>query len=162
MQKPFAAVALTMAVLLSGAARADAPAAPDNEMPGPPPGPPPGLGPFPLPGMCESSDAAAAGMLAFAEVRLKITADEEPAWGRFKQAVQASLAPIQRACALAPKARPAQPPKLPEHLAMVERMMAAHLDQLRQLRAAIAELYPTLTADQQRLADRVLDGPRHW
>ena len=158
MQKPFAAVALTMAMLLYGAARADAPAAPDNEMPGPPPG----FGPFPPPGMCESSDAAAAGMLAFAEVRLKITADEEPAWGRFKQAVQASLAPIRQACAVVPKARPAQPPKLPEQLAMVERMMAAHLDQLRQLRAAIADLYPTLTADQQRLADRVLDGPRHW
>ena len=158
MHKPFGAALLAAALSFSGAALADAPPGPDSDMPGPPPGPPPG-GLFSPRQMCEAGDATVAGLLTFAEVRLKITPDEQAAWSRFKQAAQGSLASFQKTCAELPKRRPAQPPKLPDRLASMERMMTAHLDQLRQMRAAVADLYPALTADQQQLADRLLDGP---
>jgi hypothetical protein len=112
--------------------------------------------------MCESTDARTAAILAFARTKLAITPDETASWDKFAAAVQASNEPIKQACAALPKADREHPPKLTDRLATMDSMLSARLAQLHQLRAAVDQLYPTLTPDQQRTADHLMHGPRGW
>jgi hypothetical protein len=48
---------------------------------------------------------------------------------------------------------------LPDKLAVHEKMMAAHLDGLRKLKAAIEPLYAAFNADQKKTADELMIGP---
>lgn len=126
------------------------------------PGGPRHRGPMMLHAMCDSTDARTAAILAYARTKLAITADEGAAWDRFAAAVQASDEPIKQACAALPKPDREHPPKLTERLATMDSMASAHVEQLHQVRAAVDQLYPTLTPDQQRTADRMMLGPHRW
>jgi hypothetical protein len=114
-----------------------------------------GFGPARL---CENREARTAGMLAFAERRLGITEAQRPAWDAFRQAVEASGAPVREACAeLAGADRPST---LPQRLARMERMGDAHLSQLKAVRPALDTLYAQLTPEQRESADAMMSHGR--
>ena len=48
---------------------------------------------------------------------------------------------------------------LPDKLAGRETMLAARLEALRRLKAAVDPLYAALTADQKKTADEIMLGP---
>ena len=136
---------------------------------------PPGPGAGPGPGrdngrmfsrMCEDQDARTAGMLAFAEKKLKITEQQRAAWTKFADATKAAEKPMQDLCAKY-KDQP-MPASAPQRMERMEAMMSARLAQLQQVRPAATELYAQLTPDQQKVADRFLSradggfgGPRN-
>jgi hypothetical protein len=130
---------------------------------GAPPPPPPHEG-HPPPHnpadmLCKDADARQAGMLAFAEVKLQITAAQKPAWTQFIDKANEAEAPIHELCQTIQGK--AEPKALPERLQMMEAFDTARLGQLRQFRQAVDVLYPQLTAEQKETADHALDqhGP---
>ena len=48
---------------------------------------------------------------------------------------------------------------LPEKLTAREKVMTAHLDALRKLKAAVEPLYTALSDDQKKTADQLMLGP---
>ena len=104
--------------------------------------------------MCEDGDAHQAAMLAYAGVKLKITAEQKPAWLKFTQAAETSFQPIAKLCEDL-KGKP-NPVTLPEHLARAEMVMSAHLARIQTIRPALEEVYQVLTPEQRKIADRML------
>lgn len=104
--------------------------------------------------MCETHEARLAGMLAFAEKRLKITDAQKPAWTKFADQARASETSMQTACA-ALKDKP-QPANAIERLERMDTMMTARQTQTHQMLPAIKEMYGQLTSDQQKIADELL------
>ncbi|MFO1056396.1 MAG: Spy/CpxP family protein refolding chaperone [Dongiaceae bacterium] len=152
-----AAAAFTALPQISPSAVADTGAAYDGGPDGP--GGPRHRGPM-LRQMCDSTEARTAAILAYARTKLGITGDENAAWDKFAAAVQASNEPVKQACAAMPKPDREHPPKLTERLAAMDSMLSARSEQLHRVRAAVEQLYPTLSADQQRTADRLMPGAR--
>jgi len=105
--------------------------------------------------MCEDRDARIAGALAFAETRLKITDAQRPVWNKFTTAVKNSGAAMEKICADPAKMK--QPATLPEHAQHMEEMLTIRLDQIRQVRPALDEVYATFTADQKKTADEMVE-----
>ena len=100
--------------------------------------------------MCETADARHAAMLAYAEVRLKLTDVQKPAWTKFTEAAKAAHANMTKLCELKDKPAPAT---LPERLARAEQVTQARLAHLQALRPALETLYKELTPEQQKTAD---------
>jgi hypothetical protein len=48
---------------------------------------------------------------------------------------------------------------LPDNLAIRDKMMAAHLEQLRRLKAAVEPLYAAFNDEQKRTADELMSAP---
>ncbi|WP_207477768.1 Spy/CpxP family protein refolding chaperone [Arenibaculum pallidiluteum] len=118
----------------------------------------PGRGPggpmFGAARMCENREARTAGMLAYAEKRLNITESQRGAWDTFRQAAEASGAPVAQACS---ELAAAQPPRtLPERMARMERFHEATLQQMKTLRPAVETLYAQLTPEQRQTADQLM------
>lgn len=101
--------------------------------------------------MCETADAHHAGMLAFSEVRLKITDAQKPAWAKFVEATKTAHQSMAKLCTEF-KDKP-MPTDLPERLARDERFAVAKLSHLQAMRPALTELYQQLTPEQQKLAN---------
>lgn len=104
--------------------------------------------------MCENHEARLAGMLAFAEKRLKITDAQKTAWTKFADQARASEQPMQAACTTL-KDKP-QPANAIERLERMDTMMTARQAQMHQMLPAIKEMYGQLTPDQQKVADELL------
>jgi periplasmic protein CpxP/Spy len=105
--------------------------------------------------MCENHDAMVAGGLAFAETRLKITDAQRPAWDKFAAAVKNSDGAMAKRCADPAKMKP--PANLPERAQRMEEMMTARLEQIRQVRPALDEVYATFTDEQKKTADEMVE-----
>ncbi|EWY40231.1 hypothetical protein N825_36540 [Skermanella stibiiresistens SB22] len=116
------------------------------------PGGPGGPGPR-FERMCENHEARVAGMLAFAETRLKITDAQRPAWDSFATAVRNTDGVMAKRCA--DPASFKRPATLPERAARMEDMMTTGLEQVRQIRPALDQLYATLSDDQKKTADEM-------
>jgi hypothetical protein len=114
--------------------------------------------------MCESTDARTAAILAYAKTKLAVTTEESANWDKFAAAVQASDDPVKQACAALGKPDREHPPTLTQRLASMDSMLSAHAEQMHQVRAAVDAFYPTLTPDQQRIADQLVPGggPHGW
>lgn len=129
--------------------------------PGMGPGGGPGAGPgtgYGFSRMCDNHEARLAGMLAFAEKKLKITDAQKAAWTKFADQARASGAPMQAACATL-KDKP-QPANAIERLERMDTMMTARQQQMHQMVPAIKEMYAQLTPEQQKTADEMLNrGP---
>jgi len=109
--------------------------------------------------MCENADAHHAAMIAFAEVKLKITDAQKPAWAKFTEAAKAAQANLTKLCTLKDQPHPAT---LPERLARAETVTQARLAHLQTLRPALEELYKELTPEQQKIANSLpLGGHGH-
>lgn len=98
------------------------------------------------------------GRLAFLKTELKITPAQEPQWTRFAEVVRNT----------AKNAQAAKPPMMqggtkastaPERLAHYEKTLAARLETVRVLKAAVDPLYASLSDDQKKLADELLMSP---
>ena len=100
--------------------------------------------------MCETADAHHAAMLAFAEVRLKLTEAQKPAWSKFTETAKAAHQAMAKLCDL--KDQP-PPTTLPERLARAEHFAEAHYTHLQILLPAVTELYGQLTPEQRKIAD---------
>jgi hypothetical protein len=100
------------------------------------------------------------GRIAFLKTELKITEAQQPLWNAFADAlranargmtgmmgdIQGSMMSSQTAAATA----------LPQRIERHERMLAARLDSLRQMKAALQPLYAALDDTQKRTADKLL------
>ena len=97
------------------------------------------------------------GRLAFLKTELKITDAQLPRWNKFAEAVRDNA----KAMADMPGAMTAtnQSAKLPDKLAMREKMMTLHLEALRKLKAAFDPLYAALSDEQKKTADEIMPGP---
>jgi len=97
------------------------------------------------------------GRIAFIKAELKITDAQQPLWNTVADAMRANV----KGMADMPGGMPMMGPAttLPDKLAMHEKMMAAHLDGLRKLKAAVEPLYAAFNADQKKTADELMIGP---
>ena len=129
--------------------------------PGGPGGGPGGPGGPHMERMCENRDARLAGMLAFAETKLKITQDQRAAWTKFTDTVKSSDTALDKICA--DEANSPRPTTLPQHVERMQQMMAAHLDQVQKVLPALNEVYAALTPEQKKTADEFMNhrGPGH-
>jgi hypothetical protein len=125
--------------------------------------PPPAGGPQhgemkPHHSMCMDMDAREAGKLAFASVKLNITDAQKGAWGQFADKMKAADAPMHQLCTQM-QGKPHA--TLPERLALMDQLAAAHATKIHLVSAAVGQLYGQLTPEQKQIADHVLVGHGH-
>jgi len=99
------------------------------------------------------------GRLAFLETELGITEAQRPLWDAFADALRADARGMASMMADMQGMMPAQtaaPAALPQRIELQERMLAARLDGLRQVNAALQPLYAALDDTQKRTADTLL------
>jgi hypothetical protein len=95
------------------------------------------------------------GRLAFLRTELKITDAQLPLWNNFADAVRANSKAMQDMMHGGMMGA-SQSTTLPDKLAMREKMMTAHLDALRKLKAAVDPLYAALSDEQKKTADEIM------
>ena len=177
-RKTSLSLAIILAMAATGAFAADAeqeqhhpaatpPAAaatPAPAMPGMPTGSMPGApGGMPMTGMMQmmmgqnGMAGHVEGRIAFLKVELKITDAQQPLWKAVVDVMRANA--TSRGGMPNGMAMMGSAATLPDSLAMREKMMAAHLEQLRRLKAAVEPLYAALTDEQKKTADDLMSGP---
>jgi Spy/CpxP family protein refolding chaperone len=98
-------------------------------------------------------EARLAGMIAYAEKKLDITAAQRGAWTTFAQSVRDASKPMEALCA----DMKGEPPKdIDAQLARREKAMSAALDGVRTLRPAVAKLSEQLTPEQREKLNAIL------
>jgi hypothetical protein len=97
------------------------------------------------------------GRLAFLRAEIGITEAQAPAWNGFADAVRKS-AKDRGASMPMMHARESKADWL-ESTERHEKMMAAHLESLRAIRAAAQPLFAALSDDQKRIANELMAGP---
>jgi hypothetical protein len=100
------------------------------------------------------------GRIAFLKAELKITDAQQPLWNAFAAALRANTRAMagmmtEMQGSLMP-AQGAAPVTLLQRVEGHERMLAARLDSVRQLKAALQPLYAALDDSQRRTADKLL------
>ena len=98
------------------------------------------------------------GRLAFLKTELKITDAQLPLWNDFAQVVRDN-AKAMGTMMQGGMMGMSQSAKLPDKLAMREKMMTVHLDALRKLKAAVDPLYAAFTDEQKKAADQLMLSP---
>src|SRR6516225_2707698 len=132
-------------------------AAPGPGMPG---GAMAGAGGMPMMGIMPMMPAMAGhveGRLAFLKTELKITEAQLPLWNAVADAIRANAKGMGEISGGMMGASPAA--TLPDKLAAREKMMTAHLEALRELKAVVDPLYAALSDEQKKTADELLMGP---
>jgi hypothetical protein len=120
-------------------------------------------GNMPMPGMMQmmmgqnSMAGHVEGRIAFLKAELKITDAQQPLWNTVAEAMRTNAKGMSGMSNEMPMMGSAT--RLPEKLAMHEKMMAGHLDGLRKLKAAVEPLYASFNADQKKTADELMIGP---
>ena len=105
--------------------------------------------------ICTEHYAREAGFLAYLGVKLDLTAQQQPLWDKYHQAMLDSFGKIRDAC-VANKSSPRWGLTALERRDRMERSLAAKLDALRVTRPALEALYQSLPPEQRE----VLDHPR--
>jgi hypothetical protein len=98
------------------------------------------------------------GRLAFLKTELKVSDAQLPLWNKFAQAVRdnaRTMGSMMRGGMVGMN----QSVRLPDKLAMREKMMTAHLEALRKLKAAVDPLYAAFTEEQKKAADQLMLSP---
>ena len=98
------------------------------------------------------------GRLAFLKAELKITEAQLPLWNAVADAIRANAKGMTEMMSGGMMGA-SQATTLPDKLAMREKMMTAHLEALRKLKAAVDPLYAALSDEQKKTADELLMGP---
>jgi hypothetical protein len=96
------------------------------------------------------------GRLAFLKTELKITEGQLPLWNAVADAMRANAKSMSTMMSGGMMAGPA---RLPDKLALREKMMTAHLDALRRFKMAVDPFYATLSPEQKKTADQLPIGP---
>jgi hypothetical protein len=107
--------------------------------------------------MCIEHFARSAGRLAYLEARLELTADQQPQWDKWRQAV-ASGAEKERADCLADLPAAGVRPTALDRDSHIEKMMATKVANLQTARPALEALYQSLTPEQRLVFDRPMHG----
>jgi hypothetical protein len=97
------------------------------------------------------------GRIAFLKTELKITEPQQKLWDAVADAMRTNargMGGMPGGMAMTGSAA-----TLPDNLATREKTMAAHLEQLRTLKAAVAPLYAALGDEQKKTADELMSGP---
>jgi hypothetical protein len=97
------------------------------------------------------------GRIAFLKTELKITDAQQKLWNAVADVMRANatgMGGMPNGMAMMGSAA-----MLPDKLATREKMMAAHLEQLRKLKAAVEPLYAALSDEQKKTADELMSGP---
>ena len=97
------------------------------------------------------------GRLAFLKTELKITDAQLPLWNAFAQVMRDDASTMH--AMPHPIMRMNNAATLPDKLTAQETRLAARLETLRKLKAAVDPLYAALTADQKKTADEIMLGP---
>lgn len=99
------------------------------------------------------------GKIAFLRAELKITDAQAPAWNTLAEALRASAKRIADVrAATMPAAAGATPTAMtfPDRLDRYERQLAARLESVRAIKAALAPLYASLSDEQKKTAEEIL------
>lgn len=105
--------------------------------------------------MMEMMAAHIDGWLAFLKTELKITDAQSAQWNAFADALRANVKGMQDMRASMMEKRD-QPAALPDRLALLEKMLSAHLDAVHRLKAAADPLYASFSDEQKETAEEVL------
>ena len=103
--------------------------------------------------MMEMMSAHTDGWLAFLKTELKITDAQTPQWNAFADAVRANAKGMKEMHASMMETPTAA---LPDRLALHEKMLSAHLDAVRRMKAAVEPLYASFSDEQKRTADELV------
>ena len=108
------------------------------------------------------------GRLAFLKAELRITDAQLPLWDKFAQAVRENATAMggmmqggmmRGRMMQGGMTGAAEPASLPDRIARREKLMAAHLEALRKLKAAVDPLYAALNDEQKKSADQLMLSP---
>ena len=97
------------------------------------------------------------GRLAFLKTELKITDAQLLLWNAVADAIRANAKGM--GAAAEGMMGSTQAASLPDKLATREKMLAARLEALRKLKAAVDPLYAALSDEQKKTADELIMGP---
>jgi LTXXQ motif family protein len=97
------------------------------------------------------------GRIASLKTELKITDAQAPQWNRFADALRATAKSMNGMLEQMMSSGTAA--TLPERLQRHEKMLSAHLNELRTLKEAVDPLYVVLSNDQKKTADQLMIGP---
>jgi len=113
--------------------------------------------------MCIEHFARSAGRMAYLEAKLQLSADQQPLWDKWRQAVAAG-AEKERADCLADVPPAGTQPTALDRDTHIEKMMTAKVASLQAARPALEALYASLTPDQRAAFDRPMsmDGHQGW
>ena len=147
----------------------DTPPTANMESPGMPGGAMAGAGGMPMMGMMRmmmGQDGMGIGMmaghvegrLAFLKTELKITDAQLPLWNAVADAIRTDAKSMSEMMSGGMMGS-SQTARLPEKLALREKMITAHLEVLRKFKAALDPLYAALSPEQKKTADELLMGP---
>ena len=98
------------------------------------------------------------GRLAFLKTELKITDAQLPLWNAVADAIRTDAKSMSEMMSGGMMGS-SQTARLPEKLALREKMITAHLEVLRKFKAALDPLYAALSPEQKKTADELLMGP---
>lgn len=96
------------------------------------------------------------GRIAFLKTELKITDAQLPLWNAFAQAMRDNATAMQ---AMPHTMMGMKATTLPDKLAARETTLTAHIEAVRNLKAAADPLYAALNADQKKTADEIMLSP---
>lgn len=94
------------------------------------------------------------GRLTFLKTELKITADQSAAWDRYADAYRAAATTMHSM--MQGSMMGMMQGDLPSRMAAHQKMMAAHLDALKDISAPLNALYAVLSADQKKAANDLI------
>jgi LTXXQ motif family protein len=103
--------------------------------------------------MCKQRFAREAGFLAYVGAILDLTAQQEPLWDKYRQAMLDSATKLRQVCLDNLASSPAEATALQRRDRM-EKMLTARLDALHATRPALEALYQSLTPEQREALDR--------
>jgi LTXXQ motif family protein len=95
--------------------------------------------------------------LEFLKDQLKITEAQMPQWDRFADALRStatSMTGMQQQMM-----QGGMPASLPDRLGLHEQMLSAHLERVKDIKAALDPLYAALSGEQKKLADQLIMSP---
>ncbi|MGO8915089.1 MAG: Spy/CpxP family protein refolding chaperone [Stellaceae bacterium] len=111
------------------------------------------------PAMCAAMAGHVDGRLAYLKAELKITEAQEPLWNAYAAAARDNAKDMLARCTTMTNPKGAAGLSLPDRLDRREQFMAARLDSLRAMDAALKPLYAALGEDQKKTADQMSWGP---
>ncbi len=108
---------------------------------------------------CGMMSAHIDGRLAYSKAELKITDAQEHLWDAYAEAAQGRAKAMSARCTAMMGGAGAGTTNLLERMDQREQFMAAQLDALRAMNAAMKPLYDSFSDSQKQVADRLFWGP---
>jgi hypothetical protein len=116
--------------------------------------------------MCRTTEHVE-GRLAYLKTELKITDAQTPQWNAFSEAVRTATQKAGQFCesmhehggsGMSGSGMSGMSGGVIAQLGMMERMMTAHLDEVRTVKAAAEPLFNVLSDEQKKTADQTMSG----